>query len=188
MGLGSLIRLIVMASSAYHVYGYVQFHRPSSINNEKRASSLSQLFVTRALGGKHPDNDPTKAIKQAIEVTKTYGATSYKARMAWEVVEKIEYTNNNRRSKQKKKKAEIMDLSTGSDGTPTNKLDMSQIHVMDDSTFDTVENNVRDLKSLLDEEMVKIKNLKTMADEIKVRTCIVELLIIYMHQYFDAFW
>ena len=81
-----------------------------------------------------------------------------------------------------------MDLSTGSDGTPTNKLDMSQIHVMDDSTFDTVENSVRDLKSLLDEEMVKIKNLKTMADEIKVRTCIVELLIIYMHQYFDAFW
>ena len=36
---------------------------------------------------------PTKAIKQAIDATKKYGTTSHEPKMAWEVVEKIEYTS-----------------------------------------------------------------------------------------------
>ena len=41
---------------------------------------------------------------------------------------------------------------------------------INDALYDAVENDVRDLKILIDEEMAKVKDLKNMANKIKVRT------------------
>ena len=92
--------------------------------------------------------DPAKAIKEAIEATKMYGATSYKARMAWEVVENIDTNERNKSN------------------VGRSLLDYTDIDV--DAT--RVENTLLELKEQFDEEMAKVNHLKHMANEIKVST------------------
>lgn len=139
---------LVMATSAFHAYGFIQ-------SSHLLLSPRKPTPLSMANGSKQTDIAPAKAIKQAIEATKTYGATSYKARIAWEVVENIEYRK--RSSKESDKK-----LDGVAGGTETPRIDIAA-----DATFDAVENNLSDLKSLLDKEMVKVKHLKNMANEIR---------------------
>lgn len=92
--------------------------------------------------------DPARAIKEAIEATKMYGATSYKARMAWEIVENIDTNERNKSN------------------VDAGLLDYTDIDV--DAT--RVENTLLELKEQFDEEMAKVNHLKHMANEIKVST------------------
>jgi len=133
----------MMATSAFHAHGFVQY-------DSKAWKALAMA------NGSSKQPDPTKAVKQAIEATKTYGATSYKARIAWEVVEKMEYKKRN--SKEPKRKSDI--VAGGS-----NKTESPVVAV--DATFDAVENDLTDLRLLLDREILQVKNLKDMANEIK---------------------
>ena len=92
--------------------------------------------------------DPARAIKEAIEATKMYGATSYKARMAWEIVENIDTNERNKSN------------------VDAGLLDYTDIDV--DAA--RVENTLLELKEQFDEEMAKVNHLKHMANEIKVST------------------
>mmetsp|Transcript_1563 Transcript_1563/g.3346 ORF Transcript_1563/g.3346 Transcript_1563/m.3346 type:complete len:209 (+) Transcript_1563:156-782(+) len=149
---------LVMAASASHAYGFIQSSHLLSCPGKPRVSLPTPLAM--ANGSKQSDIAPAKAIKQAIEATKTFGATSYKARIAWEVVEKMEYSYQKRNSKQTEKKSDVVAGSTKKTETP-------RMVIADDATYDAVENNLSDLKLLLDKEMVKVKHLKSMANEIK---------------------
>ena len=78
--------------------------------------------------------------------------------MSWEVIEKIEYSYKNSSNKIKKE-PDVIDDDTKKTATWIN-----------DALYDAVEDDVRDLKILIDEEMAKVKDLKNMANKIKVRT------------------
>lgn len=153
---------LLMAISASPTYSYawhIQSHSPSKLRNPSAYSPRTSLALSAAaIEDEHSGISPAKAIKQALEATKKYGATSYKARLSWEIVEKIEYSL----SRDTPQDTEDED---DSDDTKSTK----QMIIADESPspYDLVENNVRDLKSLLDEELAKLNDMRKMADEIK---------------------
>mmetsp|Transcript_16248 Transcript_16248/g.34335 ORF Transcript_16248/g.34335 Transcript_16248/m.34335 type:complete len:211 (-) Transcript_16248:203-835(-) len=148
---------ITIAISASPAYGYIQSHHLNIISKPRRSGASSSLTpLAMSAGEDKQDILPTKAIKQAIEATKKYGATSYKARLSWEVVEKMEYAYKNSSTEINKKTGDEDDKSK-------TRRDV----IKDEAAFDAVESKVRDLKSLIDKEMAKVQDLKNMANKIK---------------------
>mmetsp|Transcript_12952 Transcript_12952/g.27504 ORF Transcript_12952/g.27504 Transcript_12952/m.27504 type:complete len:217 (+) Transcript_12952:92-742(+) len=148
------------ASSYYPAYGYIQSRLNQSTLRKSVKFSRTPLAAIKADDeNKESELGPTKVIKDAIEVTKKFGLASYKARMAWDIVEKIEYSFKNN-SDEIEAKSDIADGGAG-------KLAKS-LGSIDGASYDVVENSLRDLKSLIDEEMKKVKEMKDMANKIKV--------------------
>lgn len=163
----ALIHLLVLAAAASHAaYGYTISPLPSNRRKSRvMPSGKSQTDVI----------EPTKAIKQAIEATKSFGATSSKARIAWEVVEKIEMPRK-RSSKRSKKK--LLGGVVADNGGAEEKSEIMPM-VIDEATFGVVEDNMSDLKVLLDDEMAKVRHLKNMANKIKVSCSYIPSVISY---------
>lgn len=151
-----VVQLLSIAVSAPLAFGWA----PSISPHKVRTSPTS--FAIAARNNKHSDNETTKAIKEAILITKKYGTTSFRAKIAWEVVEKIEYSYQVRSKSNTDKKD--LDIVEGD----AKKKDAVVDIVHGDEAYDLVENNVRDLKELLDKEMAKVKEMKTIAHKIKV--------------------
>lgn len=154
----ALINLLVaiLASPAYSYGWCIRSHSHSKLANPSKYSPTT-LFASSGSEEKHAVADPTKAIKQAIETTKKYGATSYKARMAWEVVETIEHSSSD-----DSKNAENVEVAENT----TSMKNETRI-IADVATYDLVENDVRDLKCLIDAELAKLNDMKRIASKIK---------------------
>mmetsp|Transcript_45518 Transcript_45518/g.96784 ORF Transcript_45518/g.96784 Transcript_45518/m.96784 type:complete len:211 (+) Transcript_45518:152-784(+) len=146
---------LAIAFSASPAYGYTRPHRHMTKLRRSRVSSLTPLAVS--IGEGEQDIRPTKAIKEAIDATKKHGATSFRARMAWGVVEKLECAYKNSSNKNEEKSG----VFTG------DKSDSRRDYITDDATYDAVESNLSDLKSLIDEEMTKVTDMKNIANKIK---------------------
>ena len=146
-----LIKLVLMATSAY---GFIL-----GSAGTRGSDTVSFPHVMYARGTNSDSMNPTVAIKQAIETTKIYGATSYKAKLAWEVVEKIEY-------KQRYRAEESIDEDITSSEV-TKKQEPTRVDVTVDDPM-VVESNIRDLKLLLNEEMARVNHMRRLAEEIKV--------------------
>lgn len=151
-----LLTAIVIVISTAHGYTHSRF---STTIRKPVASSPTLLALAYREDG-HSEIHPAEAIKRAIEATKRYGVTSLEARTTWEVVENMEYPHQNISIRAKVKKAEVPDVP---DNVPDDVEMFDKrvgIDVMEEATYDAIENNVRDLKELLDEEMAKVSSLK----------------------------
>jgi len=100
---------------------------------------------------KRPDIDSTEAIKEALEATKKFGPTSPEARLAWDIVEEIDASDNTA--------AYESSSSTGAKGGQLTEADLAL-----NAEYDA---KVDDLKRLLAEQASKVGNLKKLAEEIR---------------------
>lgn len=155
--------LLLMAVSAAPLASGWVLPRPASALFRFRTPSLPSP-TTCFMSSSADKNDATTAIKHALETTKKFGATSYKARLAWELVEKMEYSFQSESSIEETD-AELDLAAEGADTTVTmvDTLDGDEAY-----SYDMVENNLSDLKLLLDEEVAKIKHMKDLTKRIKV--------------------
>ena len=111
--------------------------------------------------------DPSRSIKYAIQITKKYGVASPEAKVAWEAVEKIEYTY---KTSSWKKNSDVdaswFDSKAQNDIRELEALSKPRVAV---DASSTLQHNLRDLKKLIDDEMLKVMQIKEMTKELKVK-------------------
>lgn len=140
------------------VHGFISISsRQLLLRNSAVSSSMPPRAISASLEDRESELSPTEAIKRAIEMTKKYGATSYRARLAWDVVERIEHDQVPRKS----------DAGVYEDDDEVT-LEMPMDSLANDATdILKIEENAQDLKALIYHEICNIKDLRHKASEIK---------------------
>lgn len=111
--------------------------------------------------------DPSRSIKYAIQITNKYGVASPEAKVAWEAVEKIEYTY---KTSSWKKNSDVdaswFDSKAQNDIRELEALSKPRVAV---DASSTLQNDLRNLKKLMDDEVLKVMQIKEMTKELKVK-------------------